>query len=229
MTSSTVVDIDQKYYGNEYMLTDYVGDIINYLQAKEVREGVSANYMEHQAQITEKMRAVLIDWIVSMCHSYHYDSETLFLTVRILDRFLSKRSVEKSKLQLVGMTAMLIASKLEEVYSPSIRDLVHKASNQYRKEEFIQMERYMLGSLDWIVTSVTAHQFLNRFVRVAQMPTRTQLLAKFFGELALADFRMLKYQPSLLAAGCVLLANKVLGTGDWVRCAFSCFLSTFHS
>jgi cyclin B len=46
--------------------------------------------------------------------------ETLYLTVSLIDRYLEKVEVHREKLQLVGVTAMLIASKYEEIYAPEV-------------------------------------------------------------------------------------------------------------
>ena len=51
--------------------------------------------------------------------------ETLFLTVNlIINRFLEHQTVLRKKLQLVGLTAMLLACKYEEVSVPIVEDLV---------------------------------------------------------------------------------------------------------
>ena len=68
-------------------------------------------YMEGQKEIVWDMRAILIDWLVSVHLRYHMLPETLWITVNLIDRFLSKRVVSVLKLQLVGLTAMFIAAK----------------------------------------------------------------------------------------------------------------------
>lgn len=65
--------------------------------------------------------------------------ETLFLTVNILDRFLEKQSVVRKKLQLVGMTAMLLACKYEEVSVPIVEDFVLISDNAYTRKEVLDM------------------------------------------------------------------------------------------
>lgn len=51
--------------------------------------------------------------------------ETLFITVNLIDRFLSKYSIEKSQVQLVGVTSLLIATKYEEIYPPTLKDFIY--------------------------------------------------------------------------------------------------------
>lgn len=75
----------------------------------------SASYMNRQVDINSKMRAILIDWITEVHLRFKLLPETLFLTVSIIDRFLEKRQIMRTQLQLVAVAALLIASKYEEI------------------------------------------------------------------------------------------------------------------
>lgn len=69
------------------------------------------DYIEKvQKDVTPSMRGVLVDWLVEVAEEYKLGSETLYLTVSHIDRFLSLKTVNKQRLQLVGVSAMLIAS-----------------------------------------------------------------------------------------------------------------------
>ena len=84
----------------------------------------SAQYMElMQPDITPDMRSILIDWLVEVAQEYRLQHETLHLSVRLIDQFLSRQPVARNKLQLVGVTCMFIASKFEEIYAPQVRGL----------------------------------------------------------------------------------------------------------
>ena len=69
--------------------------------------------MEQQNEITQDMRAVLVDWLVEVQESFELNHETLYSAVRLVDLYLSRATVNKENLQLVGTTAMLISSKFE--------------------------------------------------------------------------------------------------------------------
>lgn len=45
------------------------------------------NYLEG-AEITGKMRGILIDWLCQVHHRFHLLQETLYLTVAVIDRYL---------------------------------------------------------------------------------------------------------------------------------------------
>lgn len=67
-------------------------------------------YMKRQQDITSSMRSILVDWLVEVSEEYKLHRETLFLAVNYIDRFLSKISVLRGKLQLVGAASMFLAA-----------------------------------------------------------------------------------------------------------------------
>ena len=81
------------------------------------------------------MRSILVDWLVEVHLKFKLLPETLYLTVGIIDRYLAKREVTRPKLQLVGVTALLLASKYEEIYPPEIHDLVYICDRAFSKDE----------------------------------------------------------------------------------------------
>jgi cyclin B len=87
--------------------------------------------MKKQKDINEKMRAILIDWLIEVHYKFKLNAETLFITVNIIDRYLSNQPVKRQYLQLVGVTAMLIASKYEDIYPPPIQDFIYITDNAY--------------------------------------------------------------------------------------------------
>jgi len=70
--------------------------------------------------------------------------ETLYLTCNLIDRYLAKRNVTRKRLQLVGVTAMLIASKYEEIWAPEVRDFVYISDKAYSREDILGCEKTML-------------------------------------------------------------------------------------
>lgn len=87
------------------------------------------------------MRAILIDWLIEVHLKFKLLPETLFLTINLIDRYLEKTVIPRTKLQLVGVTSMLISSKYEEIYAPEVRDFVYITDKAYSKEEILAMEQ----------------------------------------------------------------------------------------
>src|SRR5690606_17026459 len=109
---------DIKDLDNPQMVAEYASTIFKYLRENESKYICKTGYMSKQNDINEKMRAILIDWLVDVHLKFKLLPDTLFLTVNIIDRYLETTQVSRQKFQLIGVTAMLIASKYEEIYSP---------------------------------------------------------------------------------------------------------------
>ncbi|KAJ7488792.1 cyclin-like protein, partial [Mycena galericulata] len=116
--------------------------------------------------ITWMMRQTLVDWLFQVHIRYNLLPETLWITVNIVDRFLSYRTVSLIKLQLVGITAMFIAAKYEETHFPSVHEFVIMADNRYKQEEIIKGEQIMLQALDFKVSQHCApYNWMHKIVQ----------------------------------------------------------------
>jgi len=186
------------------------------------------NYMDEQKELQWKMRAILVDWLIEVHNKFRLLPETLYLTVNIIDRFLSLRVVSLVKLQLVGITAMFIAAKYEEVVAPSIQNFIYMTDNGYTDEEILKAERYVLQVLDFSLQYPSPMSFLRRASKADNYDIQTRTLAKYLMEISLVDHRFLPYPPSLIAAAGLYLARKMLCRGEWV-CFFSSSSSSFYS
>ena len=105
-------------------------------------EYAAVPYMDRQPDINKKMRAILVDWLVEVHLRFKLEPLTLWLTVNILDRYLMREQVLRAKLQLVGISSLLIACKYEEIFPPAVSDCVSitdKAYNNYNSLGFRPM------------------------------------------------------------------------------------------
>ena len=91
--------------------------------------------MAKQPDITNGMRAILVDWLVEVVQEFKLEPQTFYLSMSIVDRFLSCMSVLRSKLQLVGTASIYIAAKFEEIYPPEIADFVYITDDTYTKSQ----------------------------------------------------------------------------------------------
>ena len=174
------------------------------------------NYMEMQKDLAWKMRGILTDWLIQVHSRFRLLPETLFLCVNIIDRFLSARVVSLVKLQLVGITCMFIAAKVEEIISPSARNFLYCADSSYSETEILQAERYVLKTLDWNLSYPNPIHFLRRISKADQYNVQTRTIAKYLMEIQCLEWRLISASPSLLAAASVWLARLILGREDWV-------------
>eukprot|EP00747_Dinoflagellata_sp_TGD_P210815 gnl/TRDRNA2_/TRDRNA2_84060_c0_seq1.p1 gnl/TRDRNA2_/TRDRNA2_84060_c0~~gnl/TRDRNA2_/TRDRNA2_84060_c0_seq1.p1 ORF type:complete len:539 (-),score=110.04 gnl/TRDRNA2_/TRDRNA2_84060_c0_seq1:90-1706(-) len=192
-------------------VTEYIPDIYRILQRDEASLLPTPGYMDKHAHLNAKMRAILVDWLVDVHKKYKLRTETLFQAIGLVDRFLELRQqTQRRQLQLVGVTALLIAAKFEELYPPQINDFVYVTDRAYTREEVIEMEVIMLSTLEFKVCRPNAAHFLERYAHVNGCTGAHRDLAQYLLELTLVDYKMIRYSPSHLAAGALLLSNKLL-------------------
>ncbi|KFV81248.1 Cyclin-A2, partial [Struthio camelus australis] len=195
---------------------DYVGDIHTYLREMEVKCKPKMGYMKKQPDITNNMRAILVDWLVEVGEEYKLQNETLHLAVNYIDRFLSSMSVLRGKLQLVGTAAMLLASKFEEIYPPEVAEFVYITDDTYTKKQVLRMEHLILKVLSFDLAAPTINQFLTQYFLHEQTSAKVESLSMYLGELSLIDADpYLKYLPSVIAAAAFHLAGYTITGQTW--------------
>ncbi|XP_050366275.1 LOW QUALITY PROTEIN: cyclin-A2-2-like [Argentina anserina] len=198
----------------------YAPDIYSNLRLTEIERRPSTNYMESlQQDITPSMRGILIDWLVEVSEEYKLVPDTLYLTVNLIDRFLSQNFVQKQKLQLLGVTCMLIASKYEEIVAPRVEEFCLITDNTYSREEVLDMESEVLNFLHFQLSVPTTKTFLRRFIQAAQASYKApcvelEFLANYLAELTIVEYGFLKFLPSVVAASAVFLARWTLNQSD---------------
>ncbi|CAG7554540.1 unnamed protein product [Fusarium equiseti] len=199
------------------MVAEYGDEIFEYMRELEIKMLPNAHYMDNQTEIQWSMRAVLMDWLVQVHNRFGLLPETLFLTVNYIDRFLSQKIVSIGKLQLVGATAILVASKYEEINCPSLGEIVYMVDNGYTAEEVLKAERFMLSMLSFELGWPGPMSFLRRVSKADDYDLETRTLAKYFLELTIMDERFVASPPSFLAAGAHCLSRLILKKGDWTK------------
>lgn len=202
-------DIDAADRENPLAVTAYVNDIYAYYRRVEAQ--ISPDYMAEQTDINDRMRAILVDWLVEVHLKFKLMPETLYLTTNLIDRYLAKENVTRKNLQLVGVTAMLLAAKYEEIWAPEVKDFVYISDKAYTKAQILAMEKTMLRSLGFNLTVPTPYHFMFRYLKAAGADKKCELLTMFFAELAMPEYNMLKYSSSLLSAAAVYTALVTLG------------------
>ncbi|KAJ1403868.1 Cyclin-like [Sesbania bispinosa] len=213
-----VLDIDTCDANNPLAVVDYIEDLYSYYRKMESTSCVSPNYMAQQFDINERMRAILIDWLIEVHDKFDLMHETLFLTINLIDRFLAKQSVVRKKLQLVGLVAMLLACKYEEVSVPVVGDLILISDKAYTRKEVLEMEKLMVNTLQFNMSVPTVYVFMKRFLKAAQADRKLEALAFFLVELSLVEYEMLKFPPSQLAAAAVYTAQcTIYGFKQWSK------------
>ena len=162
-----------------------------------------------QTVVTHRMRGILVDWLIDVAERFKCCSETLHLAVALTDRFLMMNRVAKAELQLLGVSAMLLASKYEMVYPPELRDFIYIAACTYTKEDIVRMERQLFVALEFNVTIPTTNALANCILG-QQDPTPTakqRSVVSFLLETMLVAAMYNSTPPHVIACACVFLSR----------------------
>ncbi|KAI6655214.1 G2/mitotic-specific cyclin-B3 isoform X1 [Oopsacas minuta] len=198
-------------YNNEYILEVYSNT------AKLEHRFIPVDYFSvEQHRVTEKMRTILIEWLVQIQEEFQLCHETLYKAVIIKDLYLSRTTdcIKLEEYQLVGACSLWIASKYEEIYPPNLANFSSLCDNIYSKRRFMQMERDIMRTIDfqlYMPVPYTLTRVLNKIVD-GNMALLT--LARYICELTLVNFDCCQFASSRVATSCFFIALKMY-EHDW--------------
>uniref|UniRef100_A0A182P036 Cyclin N-terminal domain-containing protein n=1 Tax=Anopheles epiroticus TaxID=199890 RepID=A0A182P036_9DIPT len=176
------------------------------------------------------LRDSVVQLILSVCEKQSYRRATVHLAIYLLDVFMSSHTIEERRIDLVGLTCLYLACKIEEnepkVPSPS--RLNGFVGNTYQPADFVALEITILCFFDWHITIPTASTFLDIFAidcfdqqdydtmattELTEKPSKEQLVqsindtASKILRASLQYMKLYTIKPSLLAAACVASAR----------------------
>ena len=167
-----------------------------------------------QPELQWFMRPYLIDFLVEVHQQFRLRPEVLYLSMNIVDRYVSKRVVYKKHYQLVGCAALWIAAKFEDGKDkvPLVRELADMCCKAYDESAFIQMEGHVLSTIGWTIGHPTAEAWLriNTSGRKHE-DAKVQNIARFMMEITLFHREFVGIQSSLIAQGALMLARFICG------------------
>ncbi|XP_017309740.1 G1/S-specific cyclin-E2 [Ictalurus punctatus] len=180
--------------------------------SKEIKYKHSNTCLERHPRLQPKMRAVLLDWLMEVCEAYLLHRQTFYLAQDFFDRFmLTQDDMEKERLQLIGITALFIASKIEEIYPPKLTELAYVTDGACLEEEILQMELIMLKALNWDLYPETVVSWMKLYIQMASVYDFTNVLVPQFSQetyiqitqlldLCILDISSLEFKYGVLAA-----------------------------
>ncbi|XP_036423582.1 G1/S-specific cyclin-E2-like [Colossoma macropomum] len=180
--------------------------------SKEIKYKHTKSSLERHPRLQPKMRAVLLDWLMEVCEAYVLHRQTFYLAQDFFDRFmLTQEDMQKERLQLIGITALFIASKIEEIYPPKIAELAYVTDGACLEEEILQMELIMLKALNWDLCPETVVSWMKLYIQMASVYDFTNLLVPQFSQetyiqitqlldLCILDINSLDFKYGVLAA-----------------------------
>lgn len=207
-------DFDAENWLDPFQVSHYAMDIFSYLKDRE-RLFPIGDYMEKQVCLSRWMRALLVDWMVEVQESFELNHETLYLAVKLVDLYLTKITVGKETLQLLGAASLFIASKYDERIPPMVEDFLYICDGAYTQRELIRMEMSVLKVIDFDLGIPLSYRFLRRYARCAKVSMATLTLARYILEYSLMDYSTIHYSDSKMAAAALLLALQMKDMGGW--------------
>ena len=187
-------------------------NIIYYNLLKEEEKGINPmpdyTYMSRQKEINDKMRSILVDWIIDVHFKFGFTDETLFMTISIIDRYLSICQITRTNFQLLGITALMIACKHEEIDLPKIDDFIYITDNAYVKNEVIKMEEDVLYKLNFSFLYPSPIKFFEYLSLHFGFSKKHHMMGKYLMESFLLDVKNVKYKPSIISCACAYIVMK---------------------
>lgn len=168
----------------------------------------AGNAFTIQNDINERFRGILVDWLFEVYRKFKMETESFFLCVDMVDRFLEVKKISRCRLQLVGIACLLIAGKYEEIYSPLVKDLVYVSAKAYTAEQILQMELTVLGELRYTIVSATPHWFLECiFATWPTTPSQEHFYARAYVFFSCQHYSCVQYDARERAVSCLVLAR----------------------
>ncbi|XP_053957871.1 G1/S-specific cyclin-E isoform X1 [Anastrepha ludens] len=127
----------------------------------------SGSMLERHPSLQPRMRAILLDWLIEVCEVYKLQRETYYLAVDYLDRYLSvQKNIQKTHLQLIGITCLFVAAKVEEIYPPKIGEFAYVTDGACQESDILQHEVLLLQTLEWSINPVTPMGWLGVYMQL---------------------------------------------------------------
>jgi hypothetical protein len=208
----TIKQIEKDNICNSQNVDEYIDDILeNLIKEEKNIININPNYFEFQKEINRSMRSILIDWLIDVHNKLNFKEETLYITIYIIDSFLSKKKIERKRFQLLGTTALLIATKLNEIYCRRIIDYVLITDNAYTKDDIKRMEEEIVKTLNFNFLVPSPLSFFQIICKILEISEDKYLynLGEFLLQSFLIDFRSLYYSYSIIACSICYIIMKL--------------------
>ena len=201
---------------------EYIDDIlINILkEERDLKLKIDPLYFQFQTDINSKMRAILIDWLIDVHLKFNFRQETLYITINIIDRYLSVKRIERCNFQLLGVTALFIACKQNEISFRKLNEYVYITDNAYSEEDIKKMENKVLDTLNFDLlfpSSLTFYEILSYKLNIYEDKKKFNF-GEFLMESFYLDENCLKYSASTIACAVGYIVMKYFKMENYKEC-----------
>lgn len=173
-------------------------------------EMVEQDYLsQRQTQMTQKSRAMLINWLLLINQKFNFSYQTFFTAVNVLDIYCSRVNVVEAHFQLLGLTSLHIAAKFEEIHPPKLIKFLSISENAISVQDLIKLEADILTTINFRISTYSPFQLLEILVAFYKIDTFTFLVARGFLVSSCFDLRMYKFGCESIVHCCISLAKKI--------------------
>lgn len=151
----------------------------------------------------------MVDWLVEVAVMKDFPSQIVHIAVSCVDKYLMRRKVQRSELQLLGITCMLVAARFQGTDIVTIREAAWLTDGTYKYEEVVRMMGEVMSCIKGQVRVLTIPDFLKLFCSLAAVSQKTECIAGYVGDLSILHTECGRFSPALTAASAVLLANSI--------------------
>ncbi|XP_063762471.1 cyclin N-terminal domain-containing protein 2 isoform X1 [Eleginops maclovinus] len=159
---------------------------------------------------TDATRSVLVDWLIQVHEMMHFQEETLYLAINLLNRSLRVIKVTTVNLQLLGMVCIFLAAKKEECLLPEVSGLCYLMDHTYTKHQLLRMERKVLLALKFDLSYCPPLHFLLLLASIARCSAMVVWMARYLLELSLLEGQCVVFLPLQLAGAALCLSRQIL-------------------
>ncbi|KAL4439130.1 hypothetical protein ABPG74_008905 [Tetrahymena malaccensis] len=171
---------------NQYPI--FGGEHLAYLLSREQSYQPNPFYMKDQKQFNPTMRAILLDWMMEVSEEFGLKRETYYIAVNLVDRMFSfKHNLQIKEFQLIGVTSLHIASKLEEIFPKRVEQFILSTDNGYTAQLIFETEKSILQQLNFMVNPPTVsfwgNWFMSQwdiFIQTSEKAQNSKLILKLY-------------------------------------------------
>lgn len=192
-------------------------DVMSYLESREKQYAIT-DYTtgQHESIADHRVRAILMDWTNEVQGALRLGTDTLFLSMKLVDVFLSRtRNFSRDNLSCLAISSILLAAKYEETFGPTIDDLSYLGD--VNREDILKMELKLFEALDYDLGVPIAPRYMSRWMKMAQLNENQTRLAEYLLEITHLYLPLAASSASKLSAAIVWLTMRMTDpTATWI-------------
>jgi len=194
------------------ILDEYFPELLQSLKIEEKLLKYNPINRKYHTDVSEKMRLILVSWLTEVHKKFRLLDETLYLTVHIIDSCLHSIDFtwNKSNFQLLGVSALLLACKYEEIYFPELNDFYRITDKTFSISQIIECEFHICKILKYCIFTCYPIRFLELYRFIFNLSDSEFFFCKLIVEISIMDSRFLEFDRSLIALASVFVMGRTM-------------------